>query len=334
MLFPTLSSRSWFRRPAWLFRLTTWLGGFTRVTVFMSCLCAVSWLFYIRSVSAQLGDRAIQVGRGLESMSEFLGPPTQLRMNGAELFVSSQTSPLPVSAVLDRFAAHCTANSGGVSQQLAQMSAADQAKLPAELKPDRFGVMRRMVNDGEGTSACLAQTGNQGIAGFFRRAGEFVETGDLTRIGSLRYVFARKSGEGSHTILVWSERGFNPQTMFPEGQDAPGRDIPDGVRPPASLRVLHAEVAQANHAIAIYESRESPEGVLQFYRSELAKDGWTSPPLYVKNDQAVEGPGPTRAFVKNGAGIVVYAEASAGRTLVSVVQLGSRGTATAWGDAQ
>ena len=302
-------------------------ASWLRVAAYACVVSAVALFFVARSVSASLEQRTLAAGAELDRLREFISRPTLVRLNGQDMVLSSVTSPVPVSEVLDRFAADCDAKSGGLTEAIAALPDRTRAALPPSIVK-HFGVVRTMVNDEEGSSACLAQSGGDGVAAFLEHAKTFITTGDASGFGRLQYVFARKDDTGSHVVLVWSAGPFRPLDMFPEEGDVPGSDGPDGVRPPAAVRLLSAAVADAPYSVDIYDSAGSGDQVLAHYDDAMIAHGWVAEALYAGAAGTSPSGGPSRAYVKASAAAVLYADDQGPRTLVAFVAMGTRGAST------
>lgn len=307
-------------------RVVPWL----RVASYLAVVNAIALLLVARSVLASIDQRALIAGHELEQLREFVDRPTLVRLNGQDMVISSVTTSAPVSDVLDRFAADCDANSGGLARDIAALPERARSVLPASYAA-HFGVLRAMSGDAEGASACLAHPDDRGLRAFADHAKTFLATGDASGFGRLQYVFARKTAHGSHVVLVWSTGPIQPLAMVPDEGDAPGSDGPDGVRPPSAVRLVSAVVSDAPYALGIYESAESGLKVLSHYDETMAAHGWTLQAIYAQPgaSPASSTSGPSRAYTKDGAATILYTEAQGPRTLVAIVEMGTRGVVTA-----
>jgi hypothetical protein len=310
-------------------RVMPWL----RVAAYLAVVNALALCLVARSVSASIDQRALAAGHELERLRDFIDRPTLVRLNGQDMVISSVTVPAPVSEVLDRFAADCDAKSGGLARDIRALPERARSVLPASYAA-HFGVLRAMSSDEEGASACIAQGDEGGLRAFADHAKTFVATGDASGFGRLQYVFARRTAAGSHVVIVWSTGPIRPLAMFPDEGDAPGNDGPDGVRPPSAVRLVSASAADAPYFLGIYQSAESGPNVLSHYDATMAAHGWTAQPIYAQPGAAApsSSSGPSRAYTKGGAATILYTEVQGPRTLVALVEMGTRGGVTAASD--
>jgi hypothetical protein len=332
---------------AWRPRLRGWL----RVAGFLAVVSAGLGYVAVRSAYAET-ERAIR-GLGQQLVQE-LGPalvstPQALSINGERLFISSTQSALSVREVLDQLAASCasrTASSAplpwiGQLPSAPAHSPRDGAREAAAQEPslllrallDDPGRLSILRNDSaeEGHLACLAQPGRErGLSAFLERAGDFVASGDLSRLGDVRYVAARKLENGkTHVIAVWSEGEFRIGALFPEAGDAPGSDLPDVPRPPDATRQLCATAAGRAFGLRLYDSARPRHEVLAFYERELPSRGWDPLPTGLEAGKLRDGTS-VRAFSRAGH-VVAFGigETDAGKTGISLIDLGSVGRSAA-----
>jgi hypothetical protein len=196
--------------------------------------------------------------------------------------------------------------------------------------PGRLSILRG-ENAEEGQIACLAQpAGARGLSALLERAQEFVASGDLSRVGDVRYVAARKLASGkTHVIAVWSEGELRIGSLFPEAGDAAGTDMADVPRPPDSTRPLCAMAPGRSFGLRLYDSSRPQHEVVAFYERELPSRGWE--PLRMQ-PEARALPDGTAVRVFSRAGHVVALgvdESSAGKTGISLIDMGAVGRSEA-----
>lgn len=225
-----------------------WSGLF-RVSLYLAFVVAGLSFWFVRSAYAQAEDAVRRFGEGLakELGPGVLGPAQGFQVNGQRVFVASRQTELSVREVLDRFDRSCASGSSegkGRPSARAEFDATLERKALLETvvhHPGRLGVVRHETDE-EGQLACLAAPdGRRGLSAVLQAVQEFTESGDLSRLGQMRYVTARKLGNGkTHVIAIWSEGKFLLDSLFPETGDAAGSDM-DGVpRPPEAARELCA----------------------------------------------------------------------------------------------
>lgn len=291
--------------------------------VFVAVAALSLWWGYGR-VQAELSERALAFGQNLEAASKLHAGTTRLRLNGQRLALNSQSTAQTVEQVLERFERACGEHSGGVRDELDRLLAS-RREPRSELGFRQLGVLRAEGGSGEGTAACFASDARDGLSGLIARVAAALDSGDLSRLGQFRYVFARKSqlSGTTHVISVWSEAGLDVEQMFPAQGDAPGMDIVPNVRPPRAQRILSADSEQAGFRSALYATRVSPAQAIASYDGALSALGYV--PLA---REALDGVSPVaaRIFTLNDREqLVVLAQESKGQTLVSAFRLGSNG---------
>jgi hypothetical protein len=297
--------------------------GYLRAAAVLGCCLALSVGWLMHRVHAQLGERALEVGRQLEQTSGVHAGTTHLTLNGGQLALNSSSTRAPVQDVLDRFAGLCRRDDARLDESLARVRA--NADLPSGVAWDRLGVLRSVSPRGEGVAACFVnkdvKTG--GLSQLLEGLAQAVSTGSLEKLGQFRYVFARVSKEtgATHVLSAWSEGVLNAHAMFPEQGDVPGADLVAGVRPPSAVRIIAAQVEGSRFQTAMYESTSSPEQAMRSYERALLARGYVAlaaPAL----DAA--SPIPTRVFTLGDQdSLVVLAQPSDDKTLLSTFRLGS-----------
>jgi hypothetical protein len=126
----------------------------------------------------------------------------------------------------------------------------------------------------------------QGVEGLLARLTAFAESGDLARVGGLRYVYARATDEGTHFLVFHTDESLNIYEMFPQTGDAPGRDVPGLPRPEGARRFMSAWEEGDPHAITMYATtRQSADELRGWYREALPGAGWT---LYEPTEAQLE----------------------------------------------
>jgi hypothetical protein len=311
-------------------------AGVARVAAYLGLVnLGVSYLL-MRSAYAGAEKNMSRFGAQLakELGAELVGEPQGVSVNGQMLFLAAKETTLSVKSVLDQFDANCVARSGGLREQFAKLPGFEQRALvlPESMRdPGRIGIVRSDAgnadsNETEAHLVCIAQPENGGgVAGAVARVKEFLATSDVSRLGDMRYVAARKMEDGkTQVIAIWTEGVFNIEAMFPTQGDAPGTDAPDVPRPPAALRRLSAVVPGRPYAIRSYDSQLPGDQVLAFYDRSLDASGWQTRPSAIDDTGPLLHPSETRAFTRDGRALLISAkENEPGITSVTTIELGT-----------
>jgi hypothetical protein len=276
-----------------------------RVSAYLAVVFAVGALFAARSVYGAVKESGLAVGGELVKLADVIGPTSRVRVNGEVVNVASKMSALDVGAVLDRFEAMCRENGRGF----------DDAMVAAHGMERAFVVRNEEAHGGRvrGMVACLARDRSATMA---RDAADFAATGDLAKIGKLRYVVAERSAGATrtHVVTAWTEGAFHVGRMFPREGDAPGSDAAEG-RPRDARRLLTASVEGAPYSVRIYDAAGSVESVLAEYDRAMPAHGWQAIPGVTAE---VKG---GRAFSRDGVDTMIFAGADGARSIVSIVEM-------------
>jgi hypothetical protein len=311
------------------------VGG--RVVAYASALSlGLAWC-WVERVSAQIEQSSLALGERLaQSLGDVVGEPQALVVNGQNVWIASQTTPLSVAEALDRFDAHCVSSSQALAADLDGLEA---PLAPSGAGPSRAGqrwLIRRAESVGQGGQlVCLAPT--EPLTGFLdlgERLSTFFATGELGAIGELRYVRAKPRPEGgSHVIAVWSAGAFNLLAALPHEADVPGED-PDGApRPPEATRLLSARVPGRGFAVYSYTSNRSAAELLRFYALEMSLKGWAEleAERFVPETEALSTQ--ARAYLMGDALTLVVVDdapdAAPAQAVATLVQAGALGVARA-----
>ncbi|HEY2733901.1 MAG TPA: hypothetical protein VGI70_07950 [Polyangiales bacterium] len=201
--------------------------------------------------------------------------PEEIDLNGAEFHLSTGTTDASVDALLDEFQRKCTQKNGRLAEQWATLGEKHHEK-PSAHSPLWDGVFRGGGHD-SGVIAC-AETGDTTLAPatVIERVRAVLATGELSKLGELRYVYAARDGFRTMFVAVWSEGPLNYRAMFPRQGDAPGHDPigvprPDGVRRVLSSTPNHRARATLN----VYEASDKPaKQLIEFYAEQLPAGGF------------------------------------------------------------
>jgi hypothetical protein len=252
-----------------------------------------------------------------------------LRLNGEAIHITSAMEDLSVKEILDRTEDGCLAASAGLGPDAlgaVERSGSSLAGpphlpyLPASVTPLRAAGVLRHSQGESGVVACLVRPPGVSIGGIkdlVDKLSELVATGDLSRVGLLRYVYAEKTASGrTHVVVVWTDGPFNFLRLLPtSGGDAPGSDPADAPRPPRGHRLLSANFEGVPYGVRIYDTAASPSDVIGLYDGEMPTRGW-QPTYGAPRDGKHQ-----RAFSKDGVDMLVLASPNDGRTIVSILEV-------------
>ncbi len=269
-------------------------AGVARVVAYALGIGAVAAAGAAHSAMADVREASRAFSKELAPLSDLIGETSQVRLNGQSIFLGNTLVNDSVEHVLDRFEQQCHENRAGSAEVWAKVanvkdlvgraSEADLAKLPQgagvlfekmlHLPVDRFGTYRD-GNEQGGLVMCFVKS--DGSPTDAKTAwSEFNKTGDLGKVGNLRYAAATRTP--SHKVRVtaaWTEEHFNFNSLTARtSEDAPGDDSTSIARPPSSRRVFAASVQGTPYSVRIYESTKMPAEILSFYDAKMEADGW------------------------------------------------------------
>lgn len=281
-------------------------SGWARVGVVFGLLLIGALWMAARSAEAAVGEALRGFGAELARWSEGRthSAPRRIFLNGLELRLVTASSTLDVRDVLDHFHEQCRLR-GGFS-----VPEPFTTQLP-------YGIdtTLRQEADTEGVLACIDTGRPLSLSEAVERLRAFAETGHLDRLGELRYVLARRTGDETTVILLWTEGAVPLFDLFPKEADAPGKD-PEGIeRPRRSRRLLSAAEEGLPYSVTLYELTREAElwEVTDWYRQSLEQRGWAVRSSDEQGNLLAEREGRTVA--------VRMSRTAAGNVLVTVAEL-------------
>jgi hypothetical protein len=301
-----------FRRRAFAGRIVK-IARLVCYAVVASIVCAA---LASRVVYADFTEGALRAGRELEGLTDVVGSPKTVSINGAPVMISTAFTDETPGEVLDRFEVLCREHPEFMARALSDLPKALLER--GHVVPDRLwrlGVVRKERGD-EGALTCFNDERPASFRDMMARLKAFERSKDLLEFGRFRYVYARRTDKGTHVRTIWTDGELKLDKMFPTAGDAAGFDSPWVPRPPNARRILSATSGQVPYALHIYRSSDSGDALHGFYDREMGAGGWTS---------ATRDKG-TFAYLKNGAITFVTLTSSGNATLVTT-------TETAGGDA-
>jgi hypothetical protein len=312
-------------------------AGVARVLAYMTGVGVVVAGLSFRSAMADVGEASQSIGRELLPLADVLGQTSRVHLNGETISIGNAITSESLDEVLDRFEQNChehRAASGDAWAGLGKMrdrfatipeksfkALPDQDKLKATLgrimglPVDSFGTYRTRGGE-QGVVMCFVQTdGTPTDAKIAWK--ELKETGDLGKLGAVRYVYASRTKDGNtHVMTAWTDGSFNMNSIIVKDGDAPGDDSAFLGRPPRSRRVVVGSVDGTPYGVRIYESAASQAEVLDYYDQKMDADGW------IKIKPPGEERAKQRAYMKDGVQIAVVTEKGQNGTSVVLGELG------------
>ena len=295
------------------------LRGIVRVLVYCLFVSVVIAGISVRSAYGDFKDSSMVIGRQLATFGDLEGSVHKVRLNGEPIYVSSAVADATVPELLDRFETACREHAGGLDQMFETLPAALKTNLAGVDGTAGVGIIRNQDGEEgmeEGMIACLAQPPLDGWESIGLRTEQFLDSGDLSKVGDLRYVYLKRVENKTHVISVWTDGPFKIFNVAPvDGAEAPGSDSANAPRPLDAIRLLSAAVEGAPYAVRIYDSAKPQSDILAMYDTEMPKRGWTAIPH--ASDDAPHG----RAYTREGVDLLVFAFPEKDRSYVSVVEM-------------
>jgi hypothetical protein len=253
------------------------IAGLLRLSLLL-LVCSALAVFWFGQRAHAYSERVLE--RLGDHMMRYAGAhhqtvPEQLAVNGATFFISTGSVAAPLSEVLDQFHAKCLQKNGRLHEQWADVAKHHKLKLPQY--PSTFDGVFRNESSKAGIVAC-AETGDGPLPPevLIARIKNVLATGDIAKLGNLRYVYVTPDKRETVFVALWTEGPLNFRSMFPTHGDAPGEDLAGLPRPPDSRRMLSTRPKGADAVFNVYRSsRQSADELVDFYRDVLPKAGYT-----------------------------------------------------------
>jgi len=303
--------------------LRNYLPRLLRVGAAASVIVIFFTLVFVKQVNAQMNDLAVHFGDelarlpGEQALSGAIdGDFYRVSINGAHANVSSGVTKSDVATVLADMFADCTDHADGMVDDFKDLRHAVQpgAKRARTGAPG-FSAVKELVDNDKGYVVCFANGHEVSQLEAFPLVREAATTGDLTRLGHVRYVTAKKQKDGSTLVVaVWTNSPFNVKTMFPKEGDTPGSDPVGIARPAGSRRLLTSTVEGAPAAVRVYEVPMNEDEAMAFYSEALPKAGYQ---VVVNTDAPQTG----RMFAQGPVAFLVTAkQTEPGKSAISITE--------------
>lgn len=300
--------------------------GTARVMAYGMVVCGGVGLYTAHNAAADFREQGLKVGADLQELTDLMGETEEIRINNQSIYMSTATSDETVSQVLDRFQANCDSHPGAMKDLLKEVVEKRTPTKEFEKKDTKTLTTQREEAHDQGTVICMA--GQEGKLGWKDAITAFTNTGDLSNIGNLRYVYAQKDPKSGTTSIrtVWTEGKFNFYAVMPkDGElkvDAPGSDANNVPRPEHTMRIFTAEAANNQYAARFYQTDDAPKDQLAAYDSKMEKLGWEM----VTVDQVGTDADTTHWYMNHDSGEQMVFQAGhddhANKTMVIVATVG------------
>jgi hypothetical protein len=287
---------------------------YVRLFAYCSVVGVLCGAAALRSAYASMKDSALELGSELGRIGD-AGSRTPIRLNGQPIYVSAAVATVPIDELLDRVEAHCRSDPDALAEDLAALPEASRKQLKERLSSRRADGIVRHQGPGRGMVACFMRKEGSydGLKARFDRLMDFADTGDLSKLGNVRYVYAQEVEDGqTRVVTAWTDGSFNFYSMVPPaGGDAPGTDLEGIPRPTGSVRLLTASADGVPYSVRIYDAPGGAVSIAEQYDREMAAAGWT---------KVIGGKNPRRVYGRNGVHVYMFPRAEKGRTLVTLLQ--------------
>lgn len=240
------------------------------VFVVIGGIAIFSWL---RSAEAHIGEALHGFGAVLLDWHDTTldSAPRQLSLNGLSFRLLTASTPLSVGETLERIRASCQHSSERPSPEELLL------RRTATTEPGPLDGTYLDASDSEGVVACVDTGHRLGVPELIDRLTALSSTGDLASLGELRYAVARRSGDTTTVLILWTEGAFPLLHAFPKKGDVPGMD-PEGIpRPVSSRRVLSAAEQGAPYKVTAYAvGSMAPDALREWYERSLKERGFAT----------------------------------------------------------
>jgi len=245
--------------------------GLARATATSVVLLLTATALALSSIRAHFNETLAGFG---ETVADVIGAnlPSTVRgltVNGLHLEHATTHTRLSLEETVNRVEDLCRRHGG-----LQELGALAPNMLPPP-RPSRLDGVYSQVGKKQGLVVCLDTEHPLSVTEFAHRLGAFARTGNLSALGRLRYVFARREGSLTSVLALWTDGDAPLLQMFPPSGDAPGTD-PIGVpRPDGSTRLFSAGVKGMPQQVVVYRiGNESAASMANWYIQGLQERGW------------------------------------------------------------
>lgn len=239
---------------SWLRRI--FVGGPRAIRVaLVAGVLSVALILLRQPMEADASQTMMSLGAGL--VSDATAPDARsFRLNGAHLFLQTETRSEPLPTLLDEFEKDCTGETTGDAP-------------PA--------VAFRGGDDRRGFVACaLAGLDLQRPEALVAAARAYLAGGgDLGALGGLRFAYAEHRAGRSH-VARFHAKDLTVGKTFPRSGDAPTDQEMPLSRPPGARRLLTASEEGKSYQVAVFTTKKlTPAQSAGQHRAELLASGFT-----------------------------------------------------------
>jgi hypothetical protein len=297
------------------------LAGLVRVLAYMSGVGIVCGALSIRAARAEVANQSLVVGRQMMELTNAQqNDITNVTLNGQSMFVGSSLSQEPVDDILNRYEKHCRENQAQSPDAWRAVGAKDGKVTVDTIGGDFNSGVLRAGDEREGTVVCFVRS-SQSKASVTEALKALNDTGELGAIGSLRYVYAKKTKKGNtHILTGWTLDKFNIGQFMPEeDKDVPGSDFAELPRPESSHRVLSARVEGTPFGMNVYRSDQAPDKVAADFDAQLSKKGWFALDTEIsQHEDTSVNKGVGHLYEKDGVVLTLASTIQEGKTITAL----------------
>jgi hypothetical protein len=233
----------------------------------------------LKTSYARANDAAMSFGEQLLTVGPSLAGDVKadyytVSINEQPIAIATGATTRPIEEVVSYFENECKTHAEGLPDRFVALDDSLRELTPSTGKPG-FGTVATQRGP-KAFVVCFAVDHELTQTEKFDRIHLVATTGDLSKLGDVRYVTMEKLqvGEGTHVVSAWTKGAFNLVKAFPKDGDAPGHDWPDAPRPEGSRRIFTAGVEGATAGVTVYQVDGASNIVEERVRGALAGAGW------------------------------------------------------------
>jgi len=254
-----------------------------RTALVVAASAVVFYALVIAPARAEVREQLLRAGSQLlrYEHAKIQDAPRTFALNGSFMQLSAGVTERSLGEVLDYFESHCNASSAEVVHQgLGALVPATPAPTPRHGRKPADETLTwestmRAQGETQGFVACVAADGGISPDALVARAKRYVDSGDISALGGMRYVYATRHKGRVNYIVFWSDDALSLRKMFPKTGDAEGFDVAGVPRPPGARRMLSAREMGTSYQTNVYtDGSLSVVDTAAFYADKLPQLGW------------------------------------------------------------